>query len=448
MFSAIPGKRCRSSSVPEHRLLVGLQQEDDDDLAAATSCDTQEETVAEPLCHDNHYDSTVLTPARSVFIGRMRSVSDHDATTPDDDKNNNNNNNDFSVNLQSNSSSGEERVLFLSQTDSAIKRLWPVRRNSGGRVQFRQSRHRPKRGRDDCNYWRQRRKQAWLIPAEHPLKITWDLLTLTWSLLKMYATHEAIRDRQFGNNIFFRFCEVWFAIDIILNFVTELKTGDGMHLKHPPAVWARYLTTWFVTDVLSLFPGETIYIQPIIDQQNRRGFFQKSFFRTRAVLRVSRWLRGRHFRLFGQVAKQSKQYGFCGAARLLRLIIKYVPKYLLFVRNMKAVVAIRILRQIHWVRKIWLNLQPAHKTGDDDDDHDDDDDVTVTTTADDNYDDDDGSTTDLLVDDDDDDEEEEWWQLLPQEEDSVVLDDSVLLQQWDVSFASQSEDYDDTFGPF
>lgn len=198
-------------------------------------------------------------------------------------------------------------------------------------------------------------KKPWLIPAEHPYKVLWDVLTFVLSFANVYATHTSIRDRQFGNSWFMSLCECWFVLDIFLNFITEYRS-ESYALKDCRSVWARYLTTWFVVDVLSLFPGEALYLQPIIDQQNRRGFFKKSFFRTKAVVRVTRILRGRHFRVFGQAAKHTKHVGV-GANRLLRLLIKYIPKYLLFYRNMKGVVALRLLRQVHWFRKCWRNLR-------------------------------------------------------------------------------------------
>eukprot|EP00541_Cyclophora_tenuis_P012158 CAMPEP_0116550840 /NCGR_PEP_ID=MMETSP0397-20121206/5642_1 /TAXON_ID=216820 /ORGANISM="Cyclophora tenuis, Strain ECT3854" /LENGTH=202 /DNA_ID=CAMNT_0004075699 /DNA_START=599 /DNA_END=1210 /DNA_ORIENTATION=- len=138
---------------------------------------------------------------------------------------------------------------------------------------------------------------------------------------------------------------------MLLNFVTEHKASDGVVLRDGKSVWARYLTTWFAVDLLSLLPWESLYVKPIVEMQKRRGFFKKTFFRTRAVIRVTRVLRGRHFRLFGKVARQTKHAGV-GARRLLRLIIRYVPKYLLFFRHMKGALAVRTLRQVHWVHKL------------------------------------------------------------------------------------------------
>jgi hypothetical protein len=202
------------------------------------------------------------------------------------------------------------------------------------------SRRRPKK---------ERGRNPYLIPSDHPYKIAWDLCTILLSVLSLYHTHLNIKNRKFSIH---GLTEIWFLIDIILNFLTEHKSTAGRTYK---AVWARYLTTWFVVDALSWIPWETLYVQPLFDAQKRRGFFVKSFFRTRAVIKVTRVLRGHHFKLFGKVAKQTKHAGV-GANRLLRLLIKYVPKYLLFYRNMKGVLVVRVLRQVHWVRKLVKNI--------------------------------------------------------------------------------------------
>ena len=203
------------------------------------------------------------------------------------------------------------------------------------------SRRRPKK--------EKRHRNPYLIPSDHPYKIVWDICTILLSLLSAYHTHLNIQKKQFSLH---GITEVWFFIDILLNFLTEHKSTYGRTYK---AVWARYLTTWFVVDALSLMPWERLYVQPLFDEQKRRGFFVKSFFRTRAVVRVTRLLRGRHFKLFGQVAKQTKHAGV-GASRLLHLIIRYVPKYLMFYRNMKGVLVVRVLRQVHWIRKLIKNV--------------------------------------------------------------------------------------------
>ncbi len=195
-----------------------------------------------------------------------------------------------------------------------------------------------------------------VIPIEHPFKIIWDVLTVILSIAHSYLTHMAIRDRRFEASPFISFCQAWFLVDILLNFFSERKTNTGEIISDHRRIVARYLTSWFAVDILSLIPWEVLYVQPLIDIQNRRGFFKKSFFRSKAVVRVTRHLRGKHFRWFGTVAKHTKHHGV-GAQRLLRLIIKYVPKYIMFFRNMKGVVAVRILRFVHWSRRSFQNIE-------------------------------------------------------------------------------------------
>lgn len=205
-------------------------------------------------------------------------------------------------------------------------------------------------------YGPSRKKSKYVIPLDHPLKAVWDILTVILSIAHSYLTHVAIRDRQFGLSPFIAFCDAWFLIDILLNFTTERKTNTGEVLSDHRSIVARYLTSWFAVDALSLFPWEVLYVQPLIEVQNRRGILKKSFFRSKAVVRVTRHLRGRHFRWFGTVAKHTKQHGV-GAQRLLHLIIKYTPKYWMFIRNMKGVVAIRFFRFVHWSRRFIMNVR-------------------------------------------------------------------------------------------
>lgn len=199
--------------------------------------------------------------------------------------------------------------------------------------------------------------QSWLIPADHRYKILWDLATVFFSFVAVILQHQSIRDRSFvAKSFIVYFIEGWFLVDMLLNFVTQHKSFRGsIVLKDGKSVWARYLTTWFVVDLLALLPWERIYVQPIIDLQNRRGFFKKSFFRTKAVLRVTRILKGHHFKLFGRVARQTKHAGV-GARGLLKLVIKYLPKYIFFWRRMRGIVVMRLLRHLHFIGRFCKNL--------------------------------------------------------------------------------------------
>jgi len=202
-------------------------------------------------------------------------------------------------------------------------------------------------------------KSRWVIPADSTFKVIWDVLTVILSIANSHALHVSIRERKFGFNPFVLFCNIWFTLDILLNFVTERKTPDGELLQDHRRIFARYLTSWFAVDLLALMPWETLYVKPIIDIQNKRGILQKYFFRSKAVVRVTRHLRGKHFRWFGTVAGYTKQHGV-GASRLLRLIIKYIPKYFMFLKNMKGGIVVRILRQFQWFRRFYHNIVKSY----------------------------------------------------------------------------------------
>jgi hypothetical protein len=201
----------------------------------------------------------------------------------------------------------------------------------------------------------------WLIPHQHPLKVLWDCVTVLLSLVNAYATHMAIRDRQFQSP-FIRFCEVWFVLDILLNFVSQRTTNDGRTvLATYRAVWARYLTSWFVVDVLSLFPAELLYLQPVVDAQRRRTFWQRSFFRTKAVVKVTRWLRLHHVNLIRRMSQHTKRAAGIGASRFVRLLIRYAPKYILWFRKTRGVLAVRMLRQFRVIRCVCRDLAAPKK---------------------------------------------------------------------------------------
>ena len=110
-------------------------------------------------------------------------------------------------------------------------------------------------------------------------------------------------------------------------------------------------------------PWERIYVQPVVQRIKRRNIFQKTFFRSKACVRVSRVLRGRHIKLFGRVSKQTGT----PLRRMVSLVIKYLPKYLVFLRNMKGALVVRALRFAHWIhnmyKKIWVKAKSFRDRG-------------------------------------------------------------------------------------
>jgi len=194
------------------------------------------------------------------------------------------------------------------------------------------------------------------IPSNHIYKFYWDVVTVLLTFVSVFTTHEAIRDRTYDLTYFAMFTQVWFGIDVLLNFISVDQNSDGTVSRHITAKSAKYLTTWFPIDALSIYPWEQMLLQPIIEQQNRRKLVTKLFFRSKATVKVTRILRGRHFKFFGRVANSTKRNFGVGGKKLLALIIKYAPKYLLFYRNMKLVILLKVLRQIHFVKKIYVSI--------------------------------------------------------------------------------------------
>lgn len=129
-------------------------------------------------------------------------------------------------------------------------------------------------------------------------------------------------------------------------------------------------------------PWELWFLQPIIDSQNARGVVKKTFFRSKGVLKVTRVLRGRHFKLLGKISSRTakvrrswkwsepknvqtrspldslvvtSQFGV-GTSRIVKGLIKYLPKYIQFVKRMKFVLPVRLVRVWHSWYKMGKNF--------------------------------------------------------------------------------------------
>jgi hypothetical protein len=235
------------------------------------------------------------------------------------------------------------------------------------------------------NSSRRRRFCVRLIPATHAFKLTWDIITFALSIWNAYLTHVAIRDRSFDYNRTRFVTEVWFAIDILLNFITERRV-HGTTLTTFQSVSAYYLTTWFVIDVLSLLPGELLFVSPVIQRLQKRKRITVYWNRIKLIGRWTRKLiRDPHVRHASVLYTRRK--GVRAASKMVRLLTFYIPKYFMFIRNMKAVIGFRILRQVRLVRHMFVRRDVTTTTTDgrtllkqqqqhqwQDDSHDDDDD--------------------------------------------------------------------------
>ena len=248
----------------------------------------------QPIYSSEHHDSVSPSPA---IMNRQHSKDDLDLLPS-------NNNNNTNLNNQTpNNNNHTFPKTRLTPLLTPVRKL--LKANSIKLRQKLQQRREKRRLRREAR--QKHRPTSWwiLIPADHPYKIIWDVLTMLWAFLGAYRTHIRIRDRVFDQSPLILLTEIWFTLDIVLNFVTEHKTSKGQVIRDGKTVWARYLTSWFVVDLLSLIPWERIYVRPIVEKMKKRNIFQKTFFRSKAVVRVSRVLRGRHVKLIGRVSKQT-----------------------------------------------------------------------------------------------------------------------------------------------
>jgi hypothetical protein len=324
------GLRLRTRDNPDHR----RQYDHNKDVNSNTISNTTRKSLSTEVKNlDNQRRGVAMTPPKRLAFHALK------AKTPR-----------AVVNVAGEMILTPVRYAVRRSSQSAVKLV----RNTQQRLRERRERRRLRRLERINNPPR----SWWIcIPADHPVKVVWDIMTMIWAALGAYRTHVRIRDRVFEQSPLIILTEIWFTVDILLNFITEHKTRQGEVIRDGKAVWARYLTTWFIVDILSLIPWESIYVKPIVEKIKRRNFFQKTFFRSKAVIKVSRVLRGRHIKLFGKVSKRSG----VSLNKLVALVIRYLPKYMLFLRNMRGALVIRGLRAIHWLhnmyKKIWVKAR-------------------------------------------------------------------------------------------
>lgn len=204
------------------------------------------------------------------------------------------------------------------------------------------------------------------IPANHPLKIVWDVLTILLSLTAgVYTTHAGMRDQCFphllNNNcaaakgalpLFFgyipsnavvTFLDLWCVADIVLNFLTEKNVSTTTGLKNAKH---GYLKTWFLVDVVCMLSWEVIFVQPIFNKLRKKNIIKKVIGLTRMwPLLKKRWPQ------LLKICRAAKSVG-CGPKRLIR----YAPKYIVFTGKMKVVIFLRIMRHMRLQRRLFKNL--------------------------------------------------------------------------------------------
>ena len=202
----------------------------------------------------------------------------------------------------------------------------------------------------------------------------WNWFCLFISIWHIMDTHTAIVQKSL--TVTQDSTSLVFFLDVLLNFCTyndqdilimekkrrntSTTTNTTTTIPFYHIVWARYLTTWFLVDALALIPTENIYLQPHWEQQIRRHKIVKWWFRSKAIWNVTtRW------NLYHQkrwILKLQHATGIRLFLSLFKGVIRYVPKYMTFFRNMKGVLLVRILRQFHYIQRCVIPSRTSAST--------------------------------------------------------------------------------------
>ena len=134
--------------------------------------------------------------------------------------------------------------------------------------------------------------QSYILHPNHPFRRTFDGFTVLFVFYLLYKIPFDVAFDWYVNTKeekgFLIFLDVWFFLDIILNF----KTGfihNGTVVMHPKKVIYHYLTGWFLIDLLGTIPFKYM-IDP--DQATSgKSIKLTKFFKIPKLLRISRILK-------------------------------------------------------------------------------------------------------------------------------------------------------------
>jgi hypothetical protein len=94
---------------------------------------------------------------------------------------------------------------------------------------------------------------------------------------------------------------------------------------------------------------------PILEANKKKSLFAKYFGKTKGFFKGARiariGLNGNKRRMFSKLNVVSKQYLGIGGMKLLRSLIKWVPKYMMYAKTMRAAVLLRCIRGMHLMKK-------------------------------------------------------------------------------------------------
>lgn len=131
----------------------------------------------------------------------------------------------------------------------------------------------------------------WVFTIIHPndrFRRGFDVTTVIWVLLLVFFIPIEIGfdwyETLTWQKILFTTLDLWFALDIVLNFRTGY-INHGTVVMDPKKIASNYLSTWFVVDVLGTLPFEQLISAQV---SSRKSLKLAKYFKIPKLLRISR----------------------------------------------------------------------------------------------------------------------------------------------------------------
>lgn len=131
----------------------------------------------------------------------------------------------------------------------------------------------------------------------HPngsIRRMFDFITVVWVLFLVFIIPFLIGFDWYvepkGQKLFLNLLDIWFAIDIVLNFRTGFIHHGTIIMTPKKIVW-NYLTGWFLVDLLGTFPFEKLIKG---EATSRKSLKLIKYFKIPKLLRVSRLMKYVH----------------------------------------------------------------------------------------------------------------------------------------------------------
>lgn len=136
---------------------------------------------------------------------------------------------------------------------------------------------------------------GFIMRPDHKIRRYWDIFIL---LLLIYVAFVSVFIYSFFGVLGLespwfwieRLLDVAFAVDILFNFFTAYEK-DGRFVNNPNAIRSRYLATWFLPDLLSTFPWDTLALSIEVDKSKPHLLQLPRFIRLVRLFKLFRIMR-------------------------------------------------------------------------------------------------------------------------------------------------------------